>query len=100
MSQEKLRFKCTNQKCGCILEVDKREHEKQESEKVTIFDTLLKMGAWGAVAVVALHFLAIVILACLVFIINDAFERNKESGFGVKCAGCGGSNFAQMDGGY
>lgn len=83
------KYKCSN--CGKIFDIE---------EKKTIFGTLAKWGVYGVVAVIALQFLAIILMACLIVALNSIFESNDGGESKKQCKNCGGSNFAKMDGGY
>lgn len=69
-------------KCSCCGYT-----EKQEREKTTIFGTLIKFGAAGFVAVVFFQFLAVILMACAVILLNDAFDTSKNQV--PRCPSCG-----------
>lgn len=82
------RYKCTN--CSHILEIE------EEKDK-TIFGTLLKIGAWGVVAVAALHFLALVLMACLILTMDSVFDSNEASEKKATCKNCGKADFEKLE---
>lgn len=82
-------YKCTH--CSKIFDVE---------DKPTIFGTIAKWGGYGVFAVIALHFLALVLMVCLIVALNSIFESNDGGESKKQCDKCGGSNFAKMDGGY
>lgn len=83
------RYKCTN--CGHILKIE------EEKDK-TIFGTLLKIGVWGVVAVAALHFLALILMACLILTLDSVFDRNEVGEKKTTCKNCHKTDFEKLDG--
>lgn len=81
------RYKCTN--CGHILEIE------EEKDK-TIFGKMLKIGGWCVVGVVAFHFLAIVIMACLIIAMDSVFDSNKPAQKKVACENCKKTEFDEL----
>lgn len=58
-------------KCGKMHEI--------EDEKPTVFGTLLKWGGYGVVAVLAINFLAIIIFAALIFVMDGLTDSNTPT---------------------
>ena len=48
-------------------------------EKPTVFGTLLKWGGYGVVAVLAINFLAIIIFAALIFVMDGLTDSNTPA---------------------
>lgn len=83
------RYKCTN--CNHILEI---EEEKDKG----IFGKMLKLGGWFVAAAVAINFLAIVIMVCLIVAMNSVFESNEQSQKKVACENCKKTDFEELEG--
>lgn len=82
------RYRCTN--CNHILEV---EEEKDKG----IFGKMLKIGGWFVVAAVAINFLAIVIMCCLIIAMNSVFESNEVSEKKATCENCKETDFEEIE---
>ena len=55
------------------------------------------MGGWLVVGAVALHFLAIVIMVCLIVAMNSVFESNEQSQKKVACENCKKTDFEELE---
>lgn len=85
-----IRYKCTT--CSHILEI---------KNKPSIYGMLIKIGGYAALAVIVLHFFAIILVVCLFLLVDSVFDSNEvTSEGGRKCKACGCENFEKMDGGY